>query len=239
LGGINANPNPYQVYAESVLHHCVIDINGGTLTCRGVRASNGSEFDEFTIAKLITATSPTLPAGWHLISLPSEPQDPDPAVVFAGVPIDEALFRYNTATKAYVMYQALDPGTFGPVSAGEGYWLNLTESHTISYEAYSTGSSQTVDLPQAGWWLIGAPRDTATGLDVLRMRDDTTGGTYSLIVARMLGWINLPVYAYDAAAGGYLTVGFEPWRHSLELQPWSGCWMATNRDDLVLIVPAP
>jgi 3',5'-cyclic AMP phosphodiesterase CpdA len=51
LAGVNNHPNPHQVYAESLYHHCVIDIDGGRLTCRGVRADNGEEFDEFTLTR--------------------------------------------------------------------------------------------------------------------------------------------------------------------------------------------
>jgi hypothetical protein len=49
LAGVNNYPNPHQVYAESLYHACLIDVDGGRLTCRGVRADNGNEFDEFSL----------------------------------------------------------------------------------------------------------------------------------------------------------------------------------------------
>ena len=58
------------------------------------------------------------------------------------------------------------------------------------------------------------------------------------MAARDMGWIYLPLYAYDPAAGSYLTAGFEPWRNWSALPPWRGCWMGTNRDNLSLIPPA-
>jgi len=240
LAPVDQYDNPYRLYAERVYHHCVIDIDAGTLTCRGVRASNGSEFDQFTITKLITATSPTLSPGWHLISLPYEPQDPDPEVVFAGIPIDHALFRYATDTKSYVTYTTGDPGgTFGPADAHLGYWLHLTEPTVISYDAIRRDTPQYIDLPWAGWTLVGHPRDTVTAFDAMRIRNETTGSTYTLVVARAVDWISLPLYTYDPAVGGYLSVSSEPWRHASEFQPWSGYWIATNRDDLAMVVPAP
>jgi len=51
LAKVDNYPNPHQVYAESLYHHCLVDIDGGRLTCRAVRADNGSEFDEFTLTR--------------------------------------------------------------------------------------------------------------------------------------------------------------------------------------------
>jgi predicted phosphodiesterase len=49
LAGVHDYPNPYQVHAESVYHHCIVDVTSTTLTCRGVRADSGKTFDQFTL----------------------------------------------------------------------------------------------------------------------------------------------------------------------------------------------
>lgn len=51
LASVKQGAYPSQVYAESLYHHCLIEINGARLTCRGVRADNGDEFDEFTLTR--------------------------------------------------------------------------------------------------------------------------------------------------------------------------------------------
>ena len=51
LASVKQGAHPHQVCADSLYHHCVIDIDGERLTCRGVRADNGEEFDEFTLTR--------------------------------------------------------------------------------------------------------------------------------------------------------------------------------------------
>jgi PKD repeat protein len=48
LRNVNVTPNPYQQYAESVYHHCTIDVNGTSATLRAVR-NDGSVLDTVTM----------------------------------------------------------------------------------------------------------------------------------------------------------------------------------------------
>jgi hypothetical protein len=73
-------------------------------------------------------------------------------------------------------------------------------------------------------------------MGALTVRDEIGGTTLGLAAARDAGWIGLPMYGYQAS-GGYLTVGFEPWRNLSTMEPWQGRWIATNRDSLTVIVP--
>lgn len=235
LADVDTYYNPYRVYAESLYHHCVIDIDGKDLTCWGVRKSDGSTFDQFTLSKVITATSPPLSVGWNLISLPLPPEDPDPATVFAGINIEGQLYRWVPEERRYAAYLSANPSDFGEAQAGVGYWLYLDTSQTISYVA--TGSSvDTISLPAAGWSMIGHPRTTATPMGAFSVRDEIGGTTLSLVAAWETGWIALPMYAYQPT-GGYLTVGFEPWRNLSTMEPWQGRWIATNQDTLSLLAP--
>ena len=240
LGPVRIRPNPYQVYARSIHHHCVIDIDGGRLTCRGVRADNGDEFDEFTLTRTTATTSPTLSSGWHLISLPFEPEDPDPAVVFAGISINQALFRYDTTNKGYVGYLAGDPGgLFGPVASGVGYWLDVTEPHAISYQGIQTATTQTIPLAPDGWTLIGHPFLSAVPLSAVEVHHPGLGETKGLLAAKQAGWIELPWYYYDSTARGYQLCGLESWHGDDWLRPWQGYWVAAGPDTVQLRVPAP
>jgi hypothetical protein len=234
-----AVPLPYMVYGDSLYHHCIIDVNGPELTCHGVNANNGDTFDRFTLSRATTATSPTLAAGWHLVSIPTRPQVADPATVFAGVSIDQQLFRYDPETEGYVMYTAGDPGgAFGPLGRDIGCWLYLDEPRTFTYNAIRSELPGYIALPRRGWALIGHPRATATDISTLRVRDETTGTTVSLSIAQRMGWIELPMYGYDPATASYRTVGFDAWSASSSLEPWQGYWLSTLRDNLMLIVPA-
>ncbi len=57
LRDINVNPNPYQIYAESTLHHCVIDVASESLTLYACY-NNGDVFDTVTLPPM-DVTPPT------------------------------------------------------------------------------------------------------------------------------------------------------------------------------------
>ena len=72
LRAINVNPNPYQIYAESTLHHCVIDVTGESLTL-SARYNGGVEFDGVTLYN-VDVTPPTASL---LLPLDNGPDDLD------------------------------------------------------------------------------------------------------------------------------------------------------------------
>jgi len=52
LRAVNLTANPYQQYAESVLHHCTVDINGTSATLRAVR-NDSSVLDTVTMTHTV------------------------------------------------------------------------------------------------------------------------------------------------------------------------------------------
>jgi len=183
-----------------------------------------------------TLTSPLLPAGWNLISLPDQPVDTDPASVFAGVPIDGNLVGYNHGAAGYVTYYTGDPLGFGQMSNQIGCWLYLAAPDQFAYEGYYNTTPQTIPLDTAGWYLIGVPTRSATSLTDLQVtRQGTTVGFAEAAYTRQ--WLAARLYWYDPARKGYATCGLDPWDDFSQVEPWKGYWLCAYADGLTLTVP--
>jgi hypothetical protein len=199
-----------------------------------------SETMTFQTPSIVTTTSPagTVVAGWNLISVPRSPQDPAPAIVFAGIPIDGRLHRWDAAARAYVTYSQADPSAFGSVERGVGYWLYADGPQTISYSGAVSSADAEVALHAAGWHLIGHPQAAAKALSSCSLRNNGTGATHTYADAATLGWISDPMYWHEQASGSYRGSGLDPWDADHSLQPWRGYWTHTAAGlDLDLIVP--
>jgi len=181
----------------------------------------------------------TLAAGWHLISLPIIPADPTPVSIFNGIPINGALFGWNPDTDSYVMYLTDYPDDFGDCEVGAGYWLHLSEPATISYEGTPTTGAQHLDLSGGGWRLIGQPFYGSTPLMLCTVTDQDIPTTQPYYDAALDGWVSGRLWAYDAAAGGYVMVGPDPWHVSGSLTAWSGYWVWGANMNLTLDIPQP
>lgn len=238
IGPTGCHDNPYQVYTESCYHHCVIDVGGGTLTVRGKRRDN-TTFDTLTLTKGETATSSYFGApGWQLVSVPLVPVDPRPATVFAGISVDNALCRYDSANGGYVMYQAADAVTFGVVATGGGYWLHTTQTARIQYQGLHHTSTHEIELAAGRWTLIGHPFLSAVPLSAVQVYHPALGQTKTLAAAEQSGWIDLPLYYYSAA-GGYQMCGFDPWCSDNSLRPWRGYWVLAGPASVRLRIAPP
>jgi hypothetical protein len=169
-----------------------------------------------------------LDPGWNLISLPADPVDPDPQVVFAGLPIEGALYRYDTVARGYVAYSAARPGDFGPCRAGEGYWLYVYEPASIHYQTAGTKNPQ-ITVARSGWAMVGLPRTTSVPLANCLV--NTSAGLLPMLQAAAAGWVGMPLYAYGGEAAGYQTVSPEGWASDDSLRPWVGYWLYANPPD--------
>jgi len=156
----------------------------------------------------------------------------DPVVVFAGLPINDQLVRWDCPTLRYVGYWDLDPGDFGPLKVGEGYWLMLNQPTTISYQGYPDDAATSISLPLPGWHLIGYPH-AYSGTDVNQC--SLTGTSAPPICSVM------PIYGWYPAQLRYWEVGCDgaPINDSKLLQPCQGYWLNTSVAGLTLTIPAP
>jgi hypothetical protein len=64
LRAVNQRPNPYQIYAETTLHFCKLQINGAQLTFEMIRA-DGTVGDTFIMTEPVgVASVGKLPITW-------------------------------------------------------------------------------------------------------------------------------------------------------------------------------
>ena len=189
-------------------------------------------------------TSPLLSAGWNMISVPAEPDDPTPTAVFrepdeTPIPIDGNLYRWDPGTKSYRKYETGDPWGFGNVTTGMGMWLYLSEAKQISYLGIPATGSVNIDLdPSGDWHLIGQPHNGTTGLTICTVTDTGIPQTLSFPDAVAAQWLLTPLYSWGAASGGYQRCGLDVWDSSSDLEAWMGYWLyVVPGRDLNLTVP--
>jgi hypothetical protein len=186
-------------------------------------------------------TSPTLGAGWNLVSVPLDPVDPDPAAVFknesgVAIPISGRFHRYDHDAAAYRTYYSSNPAEFGDVKRGDGYWLYLTSATKISYDAQPLSQLE-VPLATTGWYLIGTPKDATVSLQDVQVTNQTQGRTVGLYNAIYVEhWLGPKLFWYGPS-GGYAAAGFDPWCEMGQLDPWRGYWVRAQAANLSLVVP--
>ncbi|KPJ64726.1 hypothetical protein AMK68_00755 [candidate division KD3-62 bacterium DG_56] len=185
-----------------------------------------------------TIALPEMGSGWHLVSLPWMPLDPDPAVVFGPNQVETRLYRYDTTAKGYVGYLAGDPGLFGDCGRGAGYWLYLDETSSLGYASLPEWSVQTIAAPMAGWHLIGHPWRGPVALARCLVRDVAANEVVALNDAAAAGWLTLPAYYWDRTAGSYGRCGGAA-ASNTTLEAWRGYWLLTHRPGLELLIPPP
>jgi len=235
LYAVNQNPNPYQVYAESTYHHCVLDITPTTITLRAVK-NDGTTFDRLYLPTQLTVTSDLLPTGWNLISLPVRPVDPEPTSVFLGLSLDLNLARYDPIARSYVFYRDATPTEFGLLDEKSGYWLNLLAPSSISFLGQRPTARPTMPSQAQGWHLFGCPEIPPQWTAELSVTNLDTTENKLLASAATQGWIGLPFFTYDPAIMGYQTLGLEPW-DATAWQPWQGAWVDCAQARLELCLP--
>jgi len=189
--------------------------------------------DDFVVAA--PTWSDNLPSGWNLISLPARPVDQTPTAIFAGIPIDTRLFRYDTTAHNYRTYLNDFPHQFGPCVSGEGYWLYGDAPLVLAYQGMAWDIEQRIPLA-AGWSLIGHPFPAPVPLSDCQIRR-ADGQRKSLDDAVAAGWISLPLYYYDTAVGSYARCGILPWDADSSVRPWRGYWIHCPIDGLELLIP--
>ena len=178
---------------------------------------------------------------WHLFSLPCEPVDPDPEHVFPpGTPLEGNLTRYWEG--GYIAYYSFEPprSEFGPMHAGVGYWIYALHSIVLSYEGVCSATAEELNLPYAGWYMIGNHQQGDVPVAACTVRDNGTGDTLPFEQAWLSGWVGDPLFAYSCWPGlSYVTVGVDFFDEDSYLREYKGYWFYTMQPDQTLIVPLP
>lgn len=175
--------------------------------------------------------------GWSLLSLPVQPVNPGPAVVFNGIAIDGRLYRWDNPTQSLFIYDSWGPEQFGEMDLENGFWLDSSSAGTISYQGIpSSATTHDISFPTAGWAIIGCP------FPVEKQWPSTTvkhgADTASILDASHTnGWLNSSGYWWDASTQSLVDFGlpedFASWE---TLRPWHGYWVQTYVSGLTLTV---
>jgi hypothetical protein len=174
--------------------------------------------------------------GWNWIGFPLIPNNPDPASIFGLQETRNNLYWWHPTKKTIYLY----PDDFQTVQVGQGYILRVTEgTYTPFYPgAQAPGAQYPIDLPQAGWVMIGDPRNNDVALSKLTVYNNTTGVTRTPATDQ-------------GAADPWLNWNWLYWNSYLEtaqilslsggddntLRPWYGYFVWVNVPNLTLRVP--
>jgi len=193
------------------------------------------DFDLGTV--VVRSPAGVVRSGWNVISLPLEPVDRDPAVIFDGIEIDGNLYRWDNGTKSFIGYDAWNPGLFGSCRRDEGYYLYTSGSREISYEAYSgTSAEYDIAISNAGWAIIGCPymrEKWWAGCEVRKGSETVSMST----ACREKGWLSSIGWWWDNTSQSLRTLGLpDDFPESEYLQPWYGYWVQTYVDNLTLTI---
>ena len=173
-----------------------------------------------------------LPAGWNLISMWIEPEDPTPEAVFDEVPGILYLYRWDPDIEGWL---TAHEGTLTQVSVLGGYWLWLPEPTTVCVTGTEVTGDQEIPLGKAGWQMIGVPYPVAwgdvVGVGSIRVRNGAEVMTLAEAVAA--GWLYHTVWEYDTAAGEWITTTLA---EGTTLVPEKGYYIYTYVDNLTLLL---
>jgi hypothetical protein len=206
-----------------------------TQTKSGVQVlPNETTTVDFQLVVIVPGVVHQWDPGLHLISLPNNYTNYDPAEVLNYTPdlMAVSLATYVPTTARYELYPVPPCNLFWP---GRGYWLMASEVAIVDEETppvVITDAQREVRV-QAGWNLIGNPYSDEDGVawsDVVVRLDD--GTEYAVPVAANLGYVRRTLWGWDSDAGTYV--------QSSSLQPWQGYWMkATQTLKLIITKPSP
>lgn len=133
--------------------------------------------------------------GWHMITIPCEPDNSDPESVFAS-PFEDVV---GIQGSTYIPQDEL-----GTVASGQSYWAYFSSTTTVEIAGTAiTGASEDLTL-SPGWNMIGSPFEISSWSEAM------IGGE----PAGESGLLETGLYYYNSAAGGYVleTAALSQWR---------------------------
>lgn len=208
-------------------------------------------YELVTVSELIApdvVTSPAVPAGWSLFSVPIEPAYPTPPVVLKDTQIDGSIYSWKNEVQGMSVYDSLSGTAFGPVNPDYGYWLVTPAPVTLRVSGRLQTTHRTIMLPHtapnpcSAWTIIGYPflNSQEWGNCSVFNPNAPEPKTRSVAEARNAGWLCSVLYGWDNGTQGLFDMGLEDdWVTNTTIEPWHGYWMETYADDLRLIIPPP
>jgi RHS repeat-associated protein len=168
--------------------------------------------------------------GWHLVSLPEEPVDTDPAAVLASIAGSYArVYAYDGCDLAdpWKLYDPADPegSDLTAIDHRMGLWVEMTQTDTLDI-SWTRPESTLIRLCR-GWNLIGYPVGLALPVPGALSSID---GKYD----RVFGWDAMDV----ADPWAYYDVGVPNWANDLQmLEPGRGYWVHATQDANLIVTP--
>lgn len=172
-------------------------------------------------------------AGWSLISLGLQPDDPTPAAVFDEVTGDLKL-QYWDAEKE--IWKTTENGLLTTLNPFCGYWLWLPEGVWVAVEGAPLSGVQRMTLGPAGGQMIGVPYEVAWGtgsggsIMVERVEQGEVVEVKSLVSAVAAGWIYDTIWLWSNPNQDWMRYTATS---GTTLDPWTGGWIHTFIDHLV------
>ena len=149
----------------------------------------------------------TFSSGWHLISLPCEPENADDLSAVFSSSFEEV---YGIVDGKYVYYTDMDS-----VSAGMAFWVHFASETQVTISGSTLGTAE-LDTPLTpGWNMVGTP------YSVSKWSETEIAGT-------LVGETTLdesPLYQYDSKLKKYVETNM--------LLPWRGYFVKIGGDTAV------
>lgn len=177
--------------------------------------------------------------GWNLVSVPLEPENPDPLEVFSGMNNPYEIYHWDSSSNngdgGY-----LTPTTgYDTVQALEGSWLYMDDDEVpkpFQIKGHHEEDREII-LPNAGWYQIGVQVQYNWG--DIGVKQGSDGET--MTVDEQAGepgdphWLSKFIWKWDNSTGEYLA--YEAGADQFTLEPGTGYWVRSRVDDLKLVVP--
>ena len=209
-------------------------------------------------ATLITVQIPKVvvvpAAGWEMVAAPNSGDHPVANVkvtltdlnltrtyceAAAAGWVGPTLYWYDPQTRQY-RTAGCEPGDEDTLRGGFAYWVKCSlKNVTLSFPVVTPATYHLVQLPIAGWQMIGQPHYGDHTLAECRVQRLDTGEVLPFCAARLAGWVETPLFTYEQSLRSYLTTGCDglPLDDDDSLRQGKGYWLCTRLNDLVLVVP--
>lgn len=181
--------------------------------------------------KFVTAVGPvqsfpnqdlTFGAGVRLMATPVLPADRHPATLLGLTPGELVYAWYNPATARYVTYTGEPLPVALRLTLGQGFWVKLPRTVTVSPEGQSAPAGDMAMALRAGWHTLGNPFFAA--VDFGSCTVSSGGVTMDLAAAQAAGLLLSTAWVWDPEVNGYRMINGDMAGSRL-IAPWQGFWV--------------
>ena len=221
-------PNGTIPTASSTLYPGQIIVRS-TETIKAIAIANGylnSPIVSATITVNIPGNAHTFAAGLCMISVPTD---------YSGQSLSSVLGYTSPVFAVWEptadMYSVTPTPPANSMVAGQGYWVRLPATETITTLGTSPQTPFTISI-SAGWNMIGCPQMAPFAVSALTVVD-TSNASHTFAAAASSGIVQDPMYTFQAGDTNYEVVTGA----SGSLTPYDGYWLYASQP-CTLVFPA-